>query len=127
MENKKEDEIYCLECAKLVKKNAVVCPHCGIQLKELAISTAPTSSPKIKAVSVVLALFFGFWSWLYTYRKDQLKFWIFLGLLITTIYFAANNYGEATWILAINSIGWFWALIDAVRRPTIFFMDYPNA
>lgn len=123
---KQQDEIFCPECSKPVKKNAVVCPHCGIQLKELTVSTAPSLSPKNKTVSVVIALFFGFWSWLYTYRKDQIKFWIFLGLLITTIVFAANNYGEATWILAINVIGWFWALIDAVRRPIVFFLDYPN-
>jgi len=160
MENKKitkkDDEIYCPECGKPIKRNAVICPHCGIQIKELAVSKEPAnvtivpSTPiKSKTVSVVLAIFFGFWSWLYTYRKDQLKFWIFLGILIT-MWIAYWSYGcssiadtfsnpnfdmqsyesniqtFATWIWGIAGIGWFWALIDAIRRPTSFFLNYPN-
>jgi hypothetical protein len=155
-EDKKEDEIYCPECGKPVKKNAVVCPHCGIQIKELAVSAAPASikiepaaSPKSKTVSVVIAVFFGFWSWLYTYRRDQIKFWIFLGILITMwisyIGYACSSVAEtltdynfnmasyesnihtfSNWIFAVVAIGWFWALIDAVRRPTGFYLNYPN-
>ena len=89
---KQQDEIYCPECGKPVKKNAVVCPHCGIQIKELIISAA---SPKIKTISVVLAVFFGPLSWLYTYRKDQIKFWSCLGLMIV-IWFAFGGYSN--WI-----------------------------
>ena len=91
-EDKKPDEIYCPECGKPVKKNAVFCPHCGIQVKELAVSAAPASikiepaaSPKSKTVSVVLAVFFGFWSWLYTYKKDFIKFWIYIGFPIAVM------------------------------------------
>ena len=32
---KKQDEIYCPECGKAIKRNAVICVHCGIQVKEL--------------------------------------------------------------------------------------------
>ncbi len=32
---KKLDEIYCPSCAKPIKKEAVVCPYCGMQVKEL--------------------------------------------------------------------------------------------
>ncbi len=35
MNNKKEDEIYCVECGKPIKRRAVICPHCGVQVKEL--------------------------------------------------------------------------------------------
>ena len=31
---KKEDEIYCPNCAMPIKKEAVVCSHCGVQIKE---------------------------------------------------------------------------------------------
>ena len=153
---KKEDEIYCPECARSIKKNAIFCVHCGIQIKELAVSASPTSikiepmsSSKSKTVSVVLAVFFGFWSWLYTYRRDQIKFWIFLGILITMWIsysgYACSSIGEtltnsnfnlasyesnirtfANWIFAVGAIGWFWALIDAVRRSTGFYVNYPN-
>jgi len=155
-EIKNEDEIYCPECAKPVKRNAVICPHCGIQIKELAVSTPtqnikiePASPPKSKTVSVVLAVFFGFWSWLYTYRRDQIKFWIFLGILITmwvsytgyacssigetlsNPYFNMDSYTSnintfSNWMFAVGAIGWFWALIDAVRRPAYFYLNYPN-
>ena len=32
---KNSDEIYCPECAKPIKRNAVICPNCKIQLKAL--------------------------------------------------------------------------------------------
>lgn len=34
-EDKKEDEIYCPECGKPVKRNAVICVNCGVQIKEI--------------------------------------------------------------------------------------------
>ena len=33
MNNKKEDEIYCPECGKPIKKNFNVCPYCGNTIK----------------------------------------------------------------------------------------------
>ena len=38
IQEKKLDEIYCPSCAKPIKKDAVVCPHCGVQTKELKVS-----------------------------------------------------------------------------------------
>lgn len=35
---KKPDEIYCPSCAKPVNKDAVMCPHCKVQLKEFKVS-----------------------------------------------------------------------------------------
>lgn len=147
---KKDDEMYCLNCGKVISKNAAFCPLCGVQLKEIKISEKSVLVPlKSKTVSVVLAVFFGFWSWLYTYRKDQIKFWIFLGIL-TTMWvsytgYACSSIGDALtnsnfdmynyesnisifskWIFAVGIIGWFWALIDATRRPSSFYFDYPN-
>ena len=37
---------------------------------------------KSKSTAIVLAIFFSFWSWLYTYRKNLVKFWIILSLNI---------------------------------------------
>jgi len=33
--SKSPDEIYCPSCAKPIKKEAVICPNCGVQVKEL--------------------------------------------------------------------------------------------
>lgn len=37
-EIKQEDEIFCPECGKPVKRNAVICINCGVQIKELKIA-----------------------------------------------------------------------------------------
>ncbi|MHB8279112.1 MAG: zinc ribbon domain-containing protein [Candidatus Humimicrobiaceae bacterium] len=54
---KSSDEIYCPECGKPVKKDAVVCVNCGVQLKELKVSQpyqpprpSPVSAPLINAI-----------------------------------------------------------------------------
>lgn len=31
------DEIYCSECGRPIKRAAVICPYCGIQVRALAI------------------------------------------------------------------------------------------
>jgi hypothetical protein len=40
------------------------------------------AQPKSKSVAVVLAIFLGIWSFLYTYKKDAVAFWVGLGLQI---------------------------------------------
>ena len=82
-EDKKEDEIFCSECGKPIKRNAVVCPSCGIQVKELETKSAV--SIKSKAVAVVLAIFFSHFSFLYTYGRNEIKFWVYS--IITGILF----------------------------------------
>jgi hypothetical protein len=37
---------------------------------------------KNKTTSILLAVFLGFWTWLYTYKRDYPKFWISLGSVI---------------------------------------------
>jgi uncharacterized paraquat-inducible protein A len=133
--SKKEDEIFCPECGNIIKKNAAVCPNCGVQIKEIRISkeetntTAALSAPiKSKAVSVVLAIFFGFWSWIYTYRRNGLKFWItFIGapaVIITIAHFLKES---GTLFILFAYIGiWIWAIIDNAVKPNSFYDNYPN-
>jgi hypothetical protein len=42
IQSKKPDEIYCPNCAKPISKQAVICPSCGVQIKELNVSPATT-------------------------------------------------------------------------------------
>ncbi|MBM3702915.1 MAG: zinc ribbon domain-containing protein [Actinobacteria bacterium] len=42
-QEKKPDEIYCPSCARPIKNDAVVCPHCGVQVRELKV-TAETQT-----------------------------------------------------------------------------------
>jgi hypothetical protein len=36
---KQEDEIFCPECANIIKRNAVFCANCGIKIKNINISS----------------------------------------------------------------------------------------
>jgi hypothetical protein len=48
---------------------AVVCPRCGV-------AAAGPEGAKNKTAAVLLAVFLGPWTWLYTYARDSKKFWI---------------------------------------------------
>jgi len=66
---------------------------------------------KDKTVAVLLAVFLGFWTWCYTYKKDAWKFWLNLGLTVVSIGF---------W----GPVAWIWAIVDAARRPTEFYDNF---
>lgn len=70
--------------------------------------------PKSKATAVLLAIFFGYWTWLYTYRRDAALFWINLVASFITV--------GAWWVL----VSWPWAVIcTAVRPSDTFYANYP--
>ena len=117
---------YCPECGKLINRNAVICPNCGVQIGKLVIEKPDIV--KIKAVGVVLAIFFSFFSWLYTYKKNAGKFWLCLALNIIPIILyntAGGPFGVLfAWLL--NSLFWLWAIIYNAAKPSQFFEKYPD-
>lgn len=66
---------------------------------------------KDKTAAVLLAVFLGFWTWCYTYKKDAWKFWLNLGLSLVSIGY---------WL----PVAWIWAIIDASRRPAEFYINF---
>lgn len=131
-EVKKEDEIYCPECGKPVKKNAVFCVHCGVQIGDIKTSSKREAAynpyAKSKATAVVLAVFFGYWSWVYTYGKNGFKFWVaFVGApaVIVAIAHFLNSYGTLFIFLGLAVI-WIWAIADNAMRSDSFYENYPN-
>jgi hypothetical protein len=46
VQERKPDEVYCLSCGKPIKKDAVICPYCGVQLKELKMSSGMFLTPE---------------------------------------------------------------------------------
>lgn len=129
---KKEDEIYCPECGKAIKRSAIFCVNCGVQIKELKASLiqATTGNPNVKSktAAVVLAVFFGYWSWVYTYGRNGFKFWVsFAGIpaVVFTIAHFLNSYGNLFVFMGFAAI-WIWAISDNAVRPNSFYENYPN-
>lgn len=99
------DEMFCPSCGAIIKRQAVICIKCGVPVRNLSIAG------RDKITAVLLAVFFGFWTWCYTYRKDAWKFWLNLGLTILTL---------GLW----GIVAWIWAMIDTGRRTAEFYDSY---
>ena len=100
---------YCQNCGNPVSPIAEVCVKCGLRLTRV--------TRKSKATSVLLAVFLGFWSWLYTYKRDGRKFWLGLGI---SLVFTAPSYRWFLWLyftpategsFALALIAFLWVLI----------------
>ncbi len=92
---------------------------------------------------MVLAVLFGFWSWLYTYKRNAKYFWIGFGIsLFLSIFFipscgimatvainGVNNYiGWYFILLGLWSFGsWLWAIVDNAVKPNSFYENYPSS
>ncbi len=114
---KKEDEQFCSSCGEVIKREAVICPHCGVQVGDIEYKPAAAAgapAPKDKAVAVILAVFLGFWTWVYTYQKDAWKFWLNLVLSVVTL---------GLWGVFV---AWLWAVIDAAVKPDSYYRNFPN-
>ncbi len=138
MESKTEDEIYCPECGKPIKRRTVVCPLCGVQVAKLATEEQPITiriaRVKSKAAAIILAVFFGYWSWLYTYKMDSRKFWFFFCLMLVSAVgvvmsidssLELTNAGTWIWVYFLVSIAsYIWALTNSISRPDSFYENY---
>lgn len=104
---------FCSACGAGIVKQAIVCPNCG----------SPVGGPmKDKTVAVLLAVFLGVWTWLYTYQRSKVKFWSGIGLSVLGL------------ILTIVVVGyvvlfgvWLWAVIDTATKPQSWYTSYSTA
>ncbi len=72
-----------------------------------------TNAPvKNKSTALILAIIFGHFTWIYTYRYDSWKFWLGLVLSVVTCSVA-------------SIVFWLWAVIETVGRPDSFYEQYP--
>jgi hypothetical protein len=73
---------FCPSCAAPTTPLSEICVKCGTKLSNQSNSAIALKSEhaKSKVASILLAVFLGFWTWLYTYKKDGWKFWTGLGL-----------------------------------------------
>lgn len=73
---------------------------------------------QIETAAVLLAVFFSFWTWLYTYRIDAAKFWAGLILcilgLVTILFFGGFIFFAV----------WLWAVLDSAVKPEATYRAY---
>jgi TM2 domain-containing membrane protein YozV/predicted RNA-binding Zn-ribbon protein involved in translation (DUF1610 family) len=53
------DEIYCSSCGEIIKKEAEICPKCGVRQKNNNNNNNSSNGTKSKVVAGVLAIFLG--------------------------------------------------------------------
>ena len=68
---------------------------------------------KSQGTAIILALFFGCFAWIYTWKYDA---WKFVGCLLLNLLLF--------WTVIIPLMTWLWALIDALSKPKALFEDY---
>ena len=101
----------CFGCGAIVFATAAVCPRCGTML----------GSPKDKAVALLMAIFVPPWNWLSTYKRDAVKFWIGLSLMIVGTILLLVVVG---FFLIVGV--WLWAIIDAATKTESYYRQFPN-
>ena len=138
--------ISCQTCGRQMDKNDRFCNACGTlagakppSIQNYAnpayVGQMPTSR-KSKAVSILLAMFLTYWTWLYTYKRDGWKFWLGLILsglpLITATIFMEFYISNVSWLsdqvlidlsYALPIVIWLFAIIDTARKKQAWY-DY---
>lgn len=124
------DEMYCSSCGNVMKKEAVMCVSCGVpsrraQVPAYGTGLAGRGEGKNKVLSILLAIFLGNWTWLYTYREDGTKFWITLAVLVVGSILSVATLGIGLLIYIPASLAiWIWAIVDAVSRSDEWYANY---
>ena len=118
---KQADEIFCFSCGSAINREAEICVHCGVR-----VGRSPSSAgSKSKTTAILLAVFLGFFTWLYTYREDATKFWIGLGIALANIVLVMVTLG--LWLLVSWLVGlgvWIWAIVDSASKSDEWYASY---
>ena len=86
---------------------------------------------RYKSIALVIAIFLGHWTWLYTWRTDKFRFLAGLAaqvlLIISAVFGRELGVDDGAWTqsfgLAVCGI-WLWAVVLAFLRPSSFYELY---
>ena len=112
--------MFCKNCGKELTGTPEYCPNCGAKVGGSIVQRG-----KDKTISILLAVFLTYWTWLYTYKKDAWKFWTGLALSIINVLLIIITFGF--WVLVgwIVSAGlWLWAVIDVAIKKNEWYSNY---
>jgi hypothetical protein len=135
---------YCTACGKPIIETAVVCSNCGSPTgnfvprsaqgaPSLIISPEMNPGAKSKTTAVLLAVFLGFWSYLYTFKADAKLFWISIVAPPAFVLLFLLLWGgqvRAVFLLMLLFVSATFAIVAIIRqatRPESWFVEYTNA
>jgi len=130
--------MICNSCGKEISFDSNYCEFCGNKISNSDTSTnvsetntqlespvnlvIPVSNiPKDKDLAIVLAIFLGIFAWVYTYKKDNGKFWIGFSIFIVGLFTLKILIG----FLIIFGL-YVWAFIDITKKTQEWYKNYPN-
>lgn len=120
---------FCQYCGNKISETDGLCTGCG--------SKKIMSQGKSKVVSILLAVFLTFFTWIYTYKKDGWKFWI--GLVLSALpgfiaaIFLVFYISNVPWLpddiliflsSALPMTIWAWAIIDSAIKRRVWYNNY---
>ena len=119
---------FCQSCGTQLAAGTAFCANCGSPAGSIPAPAAPAAAPaspqqqpqaygqigKSKTTAVVLAVFLGFWSWLYTFQVNKVKFFIGLGAGVVSSIIQIS-----TAIVNADSNEWYQACINDVIYGTM--------
>jgi len=118
------NKIICPECGGQLDAVDGICTNCDLKVQNQKI----VFSVKSKKLAVILSIFLGPWSWLYTYGENGWKFWVslsiglFTGIIVDVISRVVN---DASAIRSIAVIGlYLWPIIYNISKPNEFYDFY---
>jgi hypothetical protein len=138
---------HCQNCGNQASETDRFCKACGAPITESGAqselsaqsypSTQQVKNGKSKAVSILLAVFLSYWTWLYTYKRNWWKFW--LGLILSGLpsllaaVFLVFYISNVSWlpdnlIIAMAYIlpfmVWEWAITDSIIKKNEWYAQY---
>jgi len=125
------DEMFCPSCGQIIKREAVICVHCCVPIKNIYLGKQ-SQGGKSKQTAIILAIFLGFFAWIYTIQRDWWKFLI----PIFTVFFVAilvanpdrfDKEPSQVWgSILLFLTNWLWPVIHSSVRSSEFYEQYPN-
>lgn len=105
--------IYELKLREQAAQQAILLAQQKLQAKATAVEALSyrVAPAKSKTTAVILAIFLGTFTWLYTYKYDAWKFW--LGTVVSLL-----TLGVSGLLFTV------WAIIEASSRPDSFYANY---
>ncbi len=108
---------YCQNCGAASALLAEICVKRGVRLAKAKV--VPRGGGKSKVVAMLLAVLLGFWTWLYTYKKDGWKFWVGLGAGLVNFFLTILTLG-----LPLGLGLWVWAIVDTATKSDEWYAYY---